>query len=366
MRGSERIDRGFFWTLCGIVLFGLLMLLSASGPLAYQHFSDSWYFVKHQLSNGFVPGLLLFFICSRIDYRKWKPLAVAGLVVSIILLVLVYIPGLGLHLGGAGRWVQIGPLSFQPSEFVKVTFLMYVAAWLAARHENKARTIEEGLIPFVTALGVIMFLLIMQPNTGSMSVIVGSALIMYFVAGAPLGWFAVLGGAGIALVGILIKITPYRAARFMTFLHPELDPQGIGYHINQAYLAIGSGGLFGLGYGQSRQKYLYLPEVSGDSIFAVIGEEMGFLLTTVLILAFGYLVYRCYCIARNAPDAFGTFLVTGIGSWVAIQAIFNIASMVGLMPMTGVTLPFISYGSSAFIALAIGMGLVASVSRQSR
>ncbi len=366
MRGTERIDRGFFWMLCGIVGFGLLMLLSASGPLAYQHFSDSWYYVKHQLLMGFLPGLVLFFICSRVDYRKWKPLAVAGLIVSIILLVLVYIPGLGLHLGGAGRWVQIGPFSFQPSEFVKITFLMYVAAWLAARHENKARTIEEGLIPFVMALGIIMFLLIMQPNTGSMSVIVGSALLMYFVAGAPLGWFAVLGAAGVALVGLLIKLTPYRAARFMTFLHPELDPQGIGYHINQAYLAIGSGGLFGLGYGQSRQKYLYLPEVSGDSIFAVVSEEMGFIMTTILILCFGYLVYRCYHIARNAPDAFGTFLVTGIGSWVAIQTIFNIASMVGLMPITGVTLPFISYGSSAFVALAIGMGLVASVSRQSR
>lgn len=366
MRGSERIDRGFLWMLGGIVAFGLLMLLSASGPLAYQQFSDSWYYMKHQLLMGFLPGIFLFFLCSRIDYRKWKPLAVTGLIVSIILLVLVYIPGIGLHLGGAGRWVRLGSLSFQPSEFVKITFLMYVAAWLAARHEHKAKTIEEGLIPFVTALGIIMFLLIMQPNTGSMSVIVGSALSMYFIAGAPLGWFAILGVAGVSLVGLLIKLTPYRAARFMTFLHPELDPQGIGYHINQAYLAIGSGGLFGLGYGKSRQKYLYLPEVSGDSIFAVVSEEMGFLITTLFIVGIGYLVYRMYGIARNAPDAFGTFLVTGIGSWVAIQATFNIASMIGLMPITGVTLPFISYGSSAFIALSIAMGLVASVSRQSR
>ncbi len=165
---------------------------------------------------------------------------------------------------------------------------------------------------------------------------------------------------------LLIKISPYRAARFTTFLHPELDPNGVGYHINQAFLAIGSGGLFGFGYGHSRQKYLYLPEVAGDSIFAVMAEELGFVLTLCFLVVLAAFVWRCFVIAKQAPDAFGTFLATGVGSWVALQAFFNVASMIGLMPITGVTLPFLSYGSSAFLALSVGCGIVASISRYAR
>lgn len=367
MRGGRPpIDRIFLILLGVIVLFGLVMLLSASGPLGFQKFGDSWFFFKHQLTRGVIPGVFAFFVLSYIDYRKWRPFALAALVASIVLLILVYVPGIGLRFGGAGRWVSFGPIAFQPSEFVKVTFLIYVAAWLAARHEHKAKTLDEGLLPFLGALGVVMFLLIKQPNTGSMSVIVGSALLTYFIAGAPVVWFAFLGIGVVGLVGLLIKLTPYRAARLMTFLHPELDPMGKGYQINQALLAIGSGGPFGLGYGHSRQKYLYLPEVAGDSVFAVVAEEMGFVLTTGFLCLFAWFVYRCFLIARHAPDEFGRFLATGIASWFAIQTVFNIASMTALMPMTGVTLPFVSYGSSAMLSLCIGAGLLASISRQSR
>jgi cell division protein FtsW len=218
----------------------------------------------------------------------------------------------------------------------------------------------------MAALSIVIGLLIMQPNTGSMAVITGSALLMYYVSGAPVLWFVALGLGGFGLIALLIKLTPYRAARFMTFLHPELDPQGVGYHINQAFLAVGSGGLFGLGYGHSRQKYMYLPEVAGDSIFAVMAEELGFFLCLVFLAAIAILVDRCFKIARNSTDDFGRFLVTGIGCWIAIQTVLNISSMIGLMPMTGVTLPFVSYGSSAMMALAIGLGIVASVSRQAR
>ncbi|MDQ7814847.1 MAG: putative peptidoglycan glycosyltransferase FtsW [Patescibacteria group bacterium] len=364
MRINQPIDKRFLLLLTGVVLFGLVMLLSAAGPLGVQKFDDSWYFFKHQLVNGIVPGLFVFFIMAKLDYRKLRPLALPAVILSIILLILVYVPGVGMRFGGAGRWIDLG-IAFQPSEFVKVGFLIYVAAWLASKHESKAKTLEEGLLPFLTVLGLVVALLIFQPNTGSMAVISGMALLMYFVAGAPVIWFVVLGFSFLSLVALLIKLTPYRAARFMTFLHPELDPQGIGYHINQAFLAIGSGGLFGLGYGHSRQKYQYLPEVAGDSIFAVMAEELGFFLCAAFIVALAFLIHRCFVIAAGAKDEFGRFLATGVGAWFAIQAILNISSMIGLMPMTGVTLPFVSYGSSAFVALAMGAGIVASVSKQS-
>lgn len=359
-------DRVTQWLMVGLMVFGFVMLLSASGPLGFQHFGDSMYYIKHQLLYGALPGLILFGLASIFDYRLLRPLALPALVATIVLLVLVYVPGVGLLIGGSSRWVKIGPISFQPSEFVKVTFLIYVAAWLASRLERDRNTVERGLLPFLLVLSVVLFLLIKQPNTGSMMVIASSSLLAYFVAGAPVGWFIGLGALAAALVAFLVNVTPYRAARFMTFLHPELDPQGIGYHINQAFLAIGSGGLFGLGYGLSRQKYLYLPEVAGDSIFAVMAEELGFLMVVAFIGAIGYLVWRIFAIAKRAPDMFGTCLAAGIGSWIAMQTFFNIASMIGLMPITGVTLPFVSYGSSAFIALAIGCGIVISISRQSR
>jgi cell division protein FtsW len=365
MRGLQPIDRKFLLLLIAVCGFGLLMLLSASGPLGYQTFSDSYYFFKHQLFFGFLPGVVIFYILSRLDYRKLKSFAALGLFLSVLLLVMVYMPGIGLKLGGSERWVKIFGLAFQPSEFVKVTFLLYMSVWLAAR-KQEAKTVQEGLMPFLFATGIVGLLLILQPNTGSMSVIVISAVMMYMIAGAPWGWFALMGAGGVGLLALLIKLTPYRAARFMTFLHPELDPKGIGYHINQAFLAIGSGGLFGLGYGHSRQKFLYLPEVAGDSVFAVMAEEMGFFITSAFIVLLGFFVYRIIKIAEGAPDEFGRYLATGIGSWIAVQTVLNVSSMMGLLPMTGVTLPFVSYGSSAFLALAMGMGLVASISRQSR
>lgn len=367
MRGVRgQIDKGFLWSLIALVVFGLFMLLSASGPLGFQKFDDAGYFIKHQLLNGLLPGLVLFLILSKLDYRLLQKLAPIALIGSIALLVMVYIPGLGMRFGGSGRWLQIGFLSFQPSEFVKVGIMVYVAAWLARRHEHEAKTIEGGLLPFMAAMSVIILLLVFQPNTGSMAVIVGASLAQYYVAGAPFVWFAGLGVIGSMLVGLLIKFTPYRTARFLTFLHPELDPQGIGYQINQAYLAIGSGGLFGLGYGLSRQKYLYLPEAAGDSIFAVMAEEMGFLFCLLFLAIFGYFVYRTFVISKNCTEPFGKFLAVGIGSWIGLQGVFNIASMLGLMPITGVTLPFVSYGSSAFVALAMGCGILASVSKGSR
>ncbi len=348
-----------------LLVFGIVMLLSATGPIAVQRTGDSLYYVKHQLVAGIIPGLILFLLFSLIDFRAWRPFAFLALVVTLILLVMVYLPGIGYAIGGSRSWVKLGPFSFQPSELVKLSFLFYLAAWLDRRQsEGNVHDAKTGLLPFLCALGAVMLLLVFQPDTGSMTVVVGMSLLVYYISGAPTTWFLGLGALGAGLVGLLIKISPYRAARFMTFLHPELDPQGIGYHINQAILAVGSGGFWGLGYGHSRQKFLYLPEVEADSISAIIAEEMGFIVMLILVVVFGLLVWRCFKIAKECPDRFGSFLAAGVGAWISIQTLMNVASMIGLMPITGVTLPFISHGGSAMTVLLGAMGLVAGIPRR--
>lgn len=363
-RRTASVDYPFLFITAGIILFGLIMLTSASGPVGYKEHADSLYFVKHQILFGLVPGLigLLFFL--RLPYERWKTYAFPLLIFSIIMLLLVFIPGIGATLNKSTHsWIVVGGLfSFQPAELVKLTFLFYLAAWLEKR-EEAVRDVHTGLVPFLTVLGSILLLILLQPDVGTMSVIGAMAFIVYFTAGAPIVHLISLGAMGLTALGLLIKLAPYRAARFTTFLHPELDPQGIGYHINQALLAIGSGGLFGLGYGLSRQKFEYLPEVVGDSIFAVIAEEMGFVFAVLLIAAFVAFVWRGMKIAEAAPDSFGRYLVVGVVSWIAIQALVNIGSMTSILPMTGVTLPFVSYGGTSLAVCMAGVGVVLSVSR---
>ncbi|MBD3359813.1 MAG: putative lipid II flippase FtsW [Candidatus Buchananbacteria bacterium] len=357
-------DYRFIIALALIIVFGLIMLSSASVSLSYDKFGEGYYYVKHQILNGLIPGIILLIIFSFIDYRFWKKIALGLLIFSIILLVLVFVPGIGAGYGSANSWLNILGFSFQPSELVKLTFLIYLATWLESRGQKKASDFSEGLVPFLSILGIIAVLLILQPDIGTMSIIILTSLAVYFIGGANLIHMLGVGLAGFLSLVVLIKISPYRAARLMTFLHPELDPQGIGYHINQAFLAIGSGGFWGRGFGMSRQKFQYLPEVAGDSIFAIIAEELGFFLATILILGFLYLMYRGFKIAQNAPDSFSKILVIGIVSWIMIQAFVNIGAMVGLLPLTGVPLPFISYGGTAMAVLLAACGIVINISRK--
>lgn len=363
MRSTARGDRAIVGLYAGLVIFGLIVLISATGPIGYQQFGDSLYFFKRQVLLGVLPGVILFAAACRFPVARLKSMALPALIACIILLILVYLPGVGQTIGGSARWVQLGPVRFQPSEFVKITFLIYAAAWLSSRPLDARRSTDRGLIPFLSVLGVVLILLVLQPNTGSTAVIASAGLAMYFLAGAPVLWILGIVASGFAAVALLIKLTPYRAARFLTFLNPAADPQGIGYHMNQAILAVGSGGLFGLGYGQSRQKFLYLPEVPGDSIFAVMAEELGFFISLALIVAIGAMVFRALRSGRNASDEFSSLLAAGIAVWIGVQTFLNIGSMIGIVPMTGVTLPFISYGSSAFVSLSIATGIVYSISR---
>jgi len=356
----------FIVTLFLIVIFGLIMLSSASVALSFEKFGENYYFVKHQLLNGLLPGIILFVIFSLIDFRIWKKYAFWLLILSIALLVAVFIPGLGAKYGTARSWLDIFGFSFQPSELVKLTFLIYLVAWLENRDQSKVSDIVEGLVPFLILLGIIIVLLILQPDMGTMTIIFLIALAVYFVAGANILHVILVGLAALSGILVLARIAPYRAARLTTFLHPELDPQGVGYHINQAFLAIGSGGFWGRGFGMSRQKFQYLPEVAGDSIFAIIAEELGFIISGLLIFGFIYLMFCGLKIAQNAPDKFGKLLVIGIMSWILIQAFVNIGAMVGLLPLTGVPLPFVSYGGTAMAVLLAACGIVTNISRQTR
>lgn len=363
-RTSGTIDYILLLVVGVIILFGLVMLLSASAPSGYSQFGDSYYFVKHQIIFGLLPGLAGLITLSRIPYTFWCKHAWNLLILSIVLLVLVFIPGLSAGIGSAHSWVSIGGVfSVQPSEIVKLTFLFYLAAWLAQRDKHSVRDVHSGFLPFVGVLGIIMLLMILQPDVGTMSIIAAMSLVVYFVAGAPMTYVTGLIMAGVTGLVLLITAAPYRAARFTTFLHPELDPQGIGYHINQALLAIGSGGIFGLGYGHSRQKFQYLPEVTGDSIFAIISEEMGLFVAVLTIGLFLVFFWRTLEIAKRAPDNFGKYVVVGIGAWIVIQAFVNIGSMVALMPITGVPLPFISYGGTSLAISLAAVGVVLNVSK---
>ncbi len=353
-------------TLGIIIVLGLVILSSAGTAVGYQKFGDSYHFIKHQILYGLIPGLLFLYIFSKINYQVWKRFIVPLLVASILLLLIVFIPGVGAEYGTAKSWINLGGFSFQPSELVKLIFLLYLATWLEKRGTHGVKDLYYGFLPFVFLLGVISILMLLQPDMGTLSIIIFMCIAVFFASGAKLKHVLMLFLAGASSIYLLIAKSPYRAARLTTFLHPELDPQGIGYHINQAFLAIGSGGFWGRGFGHSRQKFQYLPEATGDSIFAIYAEELGFVMSLVLIGLFIYLMYRGLKIARNSTDQFGRLVAVGIVSWLVFQAFFNVASMVGLLPMTGIPLPFVSSGGTALAVAMLAMGILINISKQTK
>lgn len=248
---------------------------------------------------------------------------------------------------------------------LKLSLILYLAAWLESRGE-RIKDFFEGLAPFVMIISLISFLLIKQPDMGTLGVIILIAISMFFVSGSKISHILAMGAAGLGLLFVLIKTESYRMSRFLVFLHPEFDPQGVGYQINQALLAIGSGGLFGVGLGHSIQKFNYLPEPVGDSIFAIIGEELGFVGAIVLIIFFVILAMRGLKIAKNAPDTFSRLVAAGIVSWIFFQAFINIAAISGVVPLTGIPLPFISYGGTSIIFLMIGAGILLNISKHAK
>lgn len=360
------IDKVLLVAVLLLIGIGLVMITSAGVMYSQTRFGDQNYFFKHQFLYGFLPGLVVFYIFQRVDYHFWKKLAPMIFLISIVLLLLVFIPGVGTEVYGASRWINLGSISFQPSEMAKVAIILYLAAFFSNKGLRQVQDFKEGLVPFVGILGLMGILILKQPDTGTFGALVLVAIAMYFAAGIRISHMLSLILAGIAGLVLLIKMAPYRMNRFLVFLNPELDPQGAGYQINQALLAIGSGGVFGLGLGHSRQKFNYLPEPIGDSIFAIIGEELGLLGAAVVVILFLIVAHRGFRIAKYAPDIFGKLIAVGITSWIVFQAFINIAAITAIIPLTGIPLPFISYGGTSLIFLMAGVGMLINISKQAR
>jgi len=349
-----------------IIAFGLVMLSSASSIEAYKSYGDSYYFFKHQLV-GLIMGLIIYWFFSRIDYHKWRKYAWLMLIFSIVLLILVFIPGLKSDWGRAHSWIKIFGFSLQPAEFVKITFLIYLAAWLESRRNNLS-DIAQGVGPFLLVLGIIAGLMILQPDIGTLLIITLISLIVYFVGGGRLKHLALIIIAGIAVLAVLVSINSYQANRFKCLINANLlrYKQDICYQVNQSLIAVGSGGFWGRGLGASRQKYAYLPEVKGDSIFAIIGEETGLIFSVALVILYLFFFYRGFLIAKHSSDDFGRILAIGIVSWITFQALINIGGMINLIPLTGVTLPFISFGGTSLMVNLGVVGILVNISKHGR
>lgn len=357
-------DKALIIIILVILVFGLIILSSASGAVAYAKFADAYYYVKHQLF-GLVLGLIAFFYLSRIDYHLWRKYALGFLIFSVILLLLVFIPGLSADYGKARSWINIFGFSLQPAEFVKLSFLLYLAAWLENRKEQ-LEDLSQGIGPFIIIMCLIAVLMILQPDVGTLSIVALTSLIVYFIGGGSLKHIIIILVFSVLSFALLTQFKPYQLDRFRCMIDPGYDRQDVCYHVNQSLIAVGSGGIFGRGLGASRQKYMYLPEVSSDSIFAVIAEETGFIVSAILILVYLYIFYRGYLIAIHAPDVFGRILAIGIVSWIVIQAMINIAGIINALPMTGVPLPLISYGGSSILASLAALGILVNISKQTR
>lgn len=347
-----RLDKKLFLTAFILVFVGIVAVAEASAPQALNVFNDKFRFLKDQLLWAAI-GIVMLLITSKVSYKFWEKVATPFFLVNILLLVLVLIPGIGLRVLGARRWIPL-PIFFQPSEIIKFGIVLFMAKMISKK---------KASVFYFTPLIIVAGLIMLEPDLGTTLIIILAVTIQIFASEINLLQFAGIGILGSLGVFILTVLSPYRKDRLLTFLEATRDPLGKSYHIRQVLLALGSGGLFGVGLGGSRQKYLFLPESSTDSIFAVIAEEIGFVGSFVIILIFAFFIFRAFKIARGAPDKFSQFLALGITAWIGGQTILNIASMTALVPLTGIPLPFISYGGSSLIMIMFATGILLNISK---
>lgn len=353
---TRHIDRWMFALLLFLCVLGIIMVYESSAVIAIRDFGNQYYYAQEQI-KWFIIGFILLILLTRIPYTLYESFAVPILIVTLVGLFIVLIPGIGLHLLGARRWIDIGPIVFQPSEISKLGIVIYLSTWLK---KSKQKNI---LIPFLVLVAIMGILLIMEPDLGTALVVLGVMICMYFFSGVDLKQFLIIIPLLIFCVGGLAIISPYRFARLMTFLNIEHDPLGASYQMRQILFALGSGGFFGRGLGQSRQKFAYLPEANTDSIFAILGEELGFLGGIALLACYGFFLWRGFRISSKVTDPFGKLLSFGISCWLGLQTSINLAAMVALLPLTGIPLPFISYGGSSLILNLVAVGILLNISR---
>mgnify|MGYP000079574864 CR=1 FL=1 len=349
---KENGDKSLILLILILCFFGLIMIFNASSVAALRDFNDKFHYLKNQ-GTWFVLGLASFIFFSFLDYRFLKKIALPFFLFCLFLLILVLIPGVGREVYGGRRWLEFGFLSFQPAELAKLSLIIYLSALFEKKRDFKL---------FITLLGLVLLLLLLEPDLGTAVITIASAFAVYFISGASFKQIAIFLGSGFLAAPFLILLSPYRKQRLMTFLNSSFDAQGASYHVRQILIALGSGGLLGRGIGQSRQKFLFLPEVTTDSIFAIIAEEFGFWGASLLIIAFIFLLYRGIKIA-NSADSFGRSVAVGIVAFIGFQALINLGAMVALIPLTGVPLPFISYGGSSLLVNLSAMGILYNISK---
>ncbi len=357
-----KADKLFLGGVIALVAFGFIIFCSAAMGLLAREGAPLGSVAFNHIVFGIVLGSCALFVISRIEYRYWKQYAFYIFAAGMVLTCLVFVPGIGMSHGGATRWLNLRITTFQPVEFLKIGYLVYLAAWLSNARE-KAATFKYGMVPFLTLSAIVGAVMLAQPDTDTFMIMVAAGLAMLFVAGVRLRYVFIMGLAGIALIAGLAFARPYIMDRIMTFINPAHDPLGSGYQIQQSLIAIGSGGIFGRGFGQSIQKFNYLPEPTGDSIFAVAGEEFGFVGGVGLIVLLIFFTLRGLKIANRAPDSFGRLLTVGIVILIVSQSFLNIGSMLGIMPLSGLPLMFVSQGGTAMLFALAQVGMVVNISR---
>ncbi len=360
---ARRPDYLLLASTVALLVLGTLMVYSASFVVAHNEFNDDAYFLIRQLAWIAAGGIGLL-VAARVDYRRWRRLSLPIMFACIGLLVLVLVPGVGASSYGAVRWIRLGPVQIQPSEIAKLAMTLYLADWLARRVTTVAEFMR-GLVPFAIIVGIVAALVAVQPDLGTTAIIIGLAACVFFVGGANLLHIALMILTGAAAgMALLAHLSGYQLDRIRAFLDPWSDIQGFGWHTAQGLIALGSGGLFGTGLGNGFQKFYWVPNAHTDAIFAIIGEELGFVGCIGVLGLFGVLAWRGFLIAWRAPDSFGRLFATGLTCMLTVQILVNIAVVTNSLPYTGVTLPLVSFGGSSTVISLVAIGLLLNISRQ--
>src|SRR5438477_2697801 len=359
----RRGDRALLLAVGALTAFGLVMVFSASEVQGWLWFHNAAYYFERQLL-WLLLGVALLWAGAHVDYHRLRPLALPLAIAALALLIVVLLPHVGVEVNGARRWLRLGPMQMQPAELAKVAAIVFMALWLE-RHRERLGSLEDGVVPFLALLGLVTLLVILERDLGTTMILAAILLAQFLVAGGRKRHVLLLAIIMLLCLYLFIRVEPYRLQRLMAFFNPWADPLNTGFQAIQSVVALGSGGIVGVGLGQSIQKYQWLPFAHTDFIFAIVGEETGLIGTSAVLALFGLFAYRGYRIALKAPDAFGSLLACGVTTWIAFQALVNIAAVTVTLPTTGIPLPFISYGGSSLAITLLAVGILMNVSTQS-